>query len=599
MKTIFLKKIGNIFGIAFILQFMSLALLGQKRPTAIQPVIQPGITKINVAPFLDKNRPVCIVLIHGITNTIATSQQLTPHRPVNTLKFARHYWSYEFNQGLLGLVSDKLYTFSNGAPAGELSAAPDVWEQKLTNSSSATDHILTGSGIPGETGPGGTKGFLTVMMTHRDGSLSLKKQTAAAAAQIKQLYDQVYGSWPATKQPQLILLSHSGGGLVARAICTKPTGLGGGISSLGNSSIPVETFTEAELNNMEFIRNRTLYIVTLATPHEGAPIAKVADQIGQHLASLKFLDKTIIISQDIYDQNPNTPIMKELTPNIMDQYNKGPLHPAKCKRTDGSLIPIYCLGGRAAAGPYFFNDPNKYDLDLKTPDGGIKFIKDQLKFETKINGVSNRRAFESYGLLKADYLTTLLYGIVSLKLDGLGAVTGFDKRFFVATSDNPLLDIVKIRNNGLLGCLDPPVYNFADFAAGPKFFYLRDDWTNNLTVFNLCAGTYKNNGSSTTGDGLIDCDGFVPIISSLGVNLGTTAKNYFDHTQNGSWYRFYRSAADYDNHGSIMQRFEVGEFIRKNITNINYATNLLGGGIVDPAAGPYVKASGNRSSWTK
>lgn len=340
-----------------------------------------------------------------------------------------------------------------------------------------------------------------------------------------------------------------------------------------------------------------MYVVTLATPHEGAPIAKVSNQIGQHIAFIPVIG----------DQDPGIPILKELTPNIMQDYNRVQLNPTKCKRNDGTLIPIYCLGGRAAGGPYYFNDPNQYDLDLDTPDGGISLRKSQLEYERKINGVSNRKEFESYGLLKADYLTTLLYGITSYTMIGpqlltegiAGISTGFDMRFMITPQDSPELDIVKIKNNGLLGCLDPPVFNLADFVAGPKIFYLRNNWLNEIGHFGLpCSGRYINIGISTVGDGLIDCDGFVPIISAMAFNLGTNVKNYFSNTNGGNFYRIYRSAADYDNHGSIMNRYEVSTFIRQNITRITKYTNLTNNGISDPsAAGPYVNSYGTVSVW--
>lgn len=600
----------KIIFITHIFLYLSIGSIAQVKPLIEKPQGLQQITEFTTVPFFDKMRPVCIVLIHGITNSVATSARLisegkSPDRPVNTLKYARHYWSYEFVQGLLGNISDPIYTFSTAANAtGALDSNPDIWETKLTNNATAKEHILTGTERPAPyaDGPTNCNGFVSVMMTYRDGSLSLKKQAANTAAQIRSLYTEVYGSWPASKQPQLVLLCHSGGGLVARTICSKPASLGGGISSLGNRAIPIETFTSTENSNFDFIRNKTLYIITLATPHEGAPIAKVADQIGQHLTS------TIVIGQDLADQDPQTTIMKELCPNIMQDYNRGPLNPTKCKRSDGTLIPLYCFGGRAAGGPFYFNDPNKHDLDLSTPDGGIPYTKSQISVEKKINGANNRKAYESYGLLKADYLTTLLYGITStamiapeLLVNGInGKSTGFDMRFIVADQNQSDLDIVKIRNNGLLNCLDPAVYNLADFIAGPKIFFLRDNWSDIKNDLGLCTGRYKNNGASTKGDGMIDCDGFVPIISSLGVNLGTNVKNYYDHTTGGSWYRFYRSAADYDNHGSIMTRYEVGEFIRTNITYLPRQTNLIGTGIVtSTAAGPYVKSSGEKSSWVK
>ena len=569
----------------------------------------------DLTKFFDKKRPVCIVLIHGITNSRSTNIRLinegkAPRDTVNSLRFSRHYWSYEFVQGLLGLESDKIYTFSDDTPAGELNATIDGWENKHSQNSIFTDYILTGCGIPPKTGPTGScVGFVTIMMTHRDGSLSLKQQTADAASQIKRLYDEIFGLWPEAKQPQLILLCHSGGGLVARTICSKPHSLGGGISSLLNSPIPVERFSRRDLDNMEFIRNRTLYIITLSTPHEGAPIAKVANQYGQFISGIGLTLAGATFGlwnpfQDVTDQDPQILILKELCPNIMFDYNKGPLNPVLNKRSDGSLIPIYCLGGRTATWPYYFKDPNEHDNDLSSPDGGIPYKKDEIKTEHLMsNGFSNRKEYESYGLLQADYLTTLLYGITSMEmvvpellLSGItGKSSGFDLKLLIASSNNSPLDIVNIRNIGLTGCLDLPVYNLIDFAAGARLFYLRDTWLS-LNQFGFCTGRFQKFGTSTEGDGLIDCDGFVPIKSSLGVNLGTEINDFFDHTDHGSWYRFYRSAADYDNHGSIMQRIEVANFVRQKITGIAAFTNLFNQGIVEPAAGPIVSTV-SRSVW--
>lgn len=76
-----------------------------------------------------------------------------------------------------------------------------------------------------------------------------------------------------------------------------------------------------------------------------------------------------------------------------------------------------------------------------------------------INGISNQKEIESYGLLKADYATTLLYGLtffgmiipelISKGIDGKS--NGFDMRFLITATRSPELDIIKIRNVGWTG----------------------------------------------------------------------------------------------------------------------------------------------------
>lgn len=77
----------------------------------------------------------------------------------------------------------------------------------------------------------------------------------------------------------------------------------------------------------------------------------------------------------------------------------------------------------------------------------------------KINWISNRKEFESYGLLKADYATTLLYGLtffgmiipelISKGIDGKS--NGFDMWFLITPTESPGLDIIIIRNVGWTG----------------------------------------------------------------------------------------------------------------------------------------------------
>lgn len=547
-------------------------------PSVIVPNIPSGNPTSSSFPFAN-TRPICVVLIHGITG-FPESATTTP-RP-GTLKHARYYWQPEFVRGLMGVTSDNPICFTN---ATEM--LPSNWESAACRDAVGSDHLMSATGKPDPAN--NFYPFLSVMFTHRDGSKPLANQTADAAAQIKSIYQASFGSWPEEKQPQLVLLCHSGGGLVARAICSTQETLGGGRSGSWPVDRPIiaRGFNLTERENMNFVRRRTMYITTLSTPHEGAQVAQVANQVGQYIQFVPGIGET----------DPDAPILAELSPPNMLAYNRNQLHPSKCKRPDGSAIPLYCIGGRAPGGPEYFADPNQHDLDLGTPDGGIRFRKDELE-EVRTDR-SNRREFEAYGLMKADYATQAIWAAAFGNPLNPTSMLAYGP----CPADNPGLDIVRtmdvhygFMNDGSLGT---PNYNAANIAIGLRLFYLRNNWAPVMKTslgISHPSGRFRNLGRTTQGDGVIDCDGFVPINSALGAKLGTNTTNAFDHTTGGSWYRFYRSGADYHNHGSITRSESVGTWLRQNITGCHAANQLLGFVRTDIAAGPRV-STGRVSTW--
>lgn len=541
-------------------------------------------------------RPICLVLVHGITGIPKpagfTPAPTTPNP--GTHRFARYYWQPEFVRGLMGLVSDYPASFTTGNQI-----VPSDWETVATRETVATDHIMSATGRPDPAR--GFYPFLSVMFTHRDGSRTLAQQTVDTANQIRSFYDQAFGAWPADKKPQLVLLCHSGGGLVARTICSAPASLGGGMSGSFpfNTPIPNRIFTAAERGNMDFVRHRTMYMVTISTPHEGAQIAQVANRIGQYVRFLPGIGET----------DPHAPILAELSLPNMLAYNRNQLHPTRCRRPDGSAIPIHCIGGRAPGGPEYYANPNQRDFDLNTPDGGIPFLKSQL--ETVRTDRSNRREYEAYGLMKADYSNKTVWtaavangmGLEMLLAPPIGNPSDYNASIRGLTpADNPLLDIVRTMDINLIGGISTPSYVASNIAIGPRLFYLRNNWAPVMqtTAIGLSfpTGQYTNNGPSVAGDGFIDCDGFVHINSALGAKLGTANTNAFAHTTaGGSWYRFYRSAADYHNHGSVTRSEEIGRWVRQNITGCHLANQLFGFVRTDLAAGPRVSNTGTKSTW--
>jgi hypothetical protein len=514
----------------------------------------------------EKNRPTVVILIHGITGYPTTDPR------IGTLKGARNYWGFDFIWGLFGAQSDHPSTFADDGLNGLLDKSN--WETRMVNDAQPAQHFMT---IYGKPKP--DQNFYTpfsLMFTYRDGSQSMKRQVAQTSAQIVSLYQSVFGSWPEAKQPQLILLCHSFGGLIARSICSSPASI-----PSNDRDIPAESFSAAERANMEFIRNRTLHITTMSTPHEGSPITWNAalGAVMQHFP---------VIGAQIDESDPDTYVIRQLSTGFVSNLNATVLSPEKCKRSDGTLIPIHVIGGRVPAGPGFFSDPNANDNDLGTVDGGIG----RTNVDELLPGETNREKFECYNLVRVDYAMHLFFGAMS----GL-------KPWGATPSDNQQLDLIRVRDvQPVAGCLTGPIYNVASFGVKPRLYYLRSDWDDIIPsgphVPFTCSFRFRQNASQATSDGEIDNDGFVPINSALGVKLGTQTKNYFDHSGSGSWYRFYRSAADFHNHGTIKFKEEIGVWLRENIIG-NTPTALALALTLDrfKAAGPKVASSGDRSIW--
>ncbi len=521
-----------------------------------------------------KNRPTVTILIHGVTGFPTDERD----NRVGNLYGARNYWGFDFVDKLLGSTEVFPTTFTD---ANQTSGAlkKENWETKFINGKAASNHFITTYVDPKLTNIDYYTPF-SVMLTYRDGSLSFKKQVAATSAQIVSLYNSQFGSWPEEKKPQLILLCHSFGGVVARAICSMPNNI-----PSNKSSVRAESFTATEKANMDFIRNRTLHITTLSTPHEGSPITKNAE-IGSLLQEIKFFG--LAPFDEIDKSDPDTDILRQLTTEYMEYMNETILKPELCKRGDGTLIPIHTLGGRVPSGPEYFDNPNQNDSDGKTIDGGIG----RTNVSELNSSESNREPLEAYSLLRVDYVMHLFGG---------------DKPWGATPTDNRELDIIKVTDvDALSGCLKYPLdYNLYNFGANPRVYYLRTSW-NDIASDIPFRCTYRfTKGSGTVRDGEIDNDGFVGINSSLGVKLGTNTKNYFDHSKGwsagnvsaGSWYRFYRSIADFHNHGSIKFSGEIAQWLRENIIGNTPMTLYVGSLNPSKAAGPKAAITGTVSIW--
>ena len=206
-----------------------------------------------------------------------------------------------------------------------------------------------------------------VMVSFRDGSKHLMSQVAEAIDQIYETYERTFGFLNEENQPQIYLVGHSFGGIVARAILTNPEG-----SDLFGGKLTAEQRRRAD-----FIRRRVVHVTTMGTPHTGTPMADLCPDMDKVLK----LGSAILPNEDSLKKHS---LLNAITPDVitrnlvglqgaltdavksaggdrdslvdikrMAEYNKGILSPEKAVRVDGTTVPFYTIGGRNPGGLFF------------------------------------------------------------------------------------------------------------------------------------------------------------------------------------------------------------------------------------------------------
>jgi hypothetical protein len=231
--------------------------------------------------------------------------------------------------------------------------------------------------------------------------------------------------------------------------------------------------------------------------------------------------------------------------------NVGPLVPTNMVRGDGSLIPLHCLGSRTAGGNFFTAmGPVAVNAPVTAAVASTMITASDALNEPALTG-------STYGLMGLDWS---LHNVVNKTWGDnftIGANKSLDlvRRASITMTARPTFLAPRFR--------DPVLH-----IEPQPLFYIRDQ-----------------------GDGEIDNDGMVAINSALGIKLGSTTLEAFDHTRAvnvggrsvpGSWYRLYRGAWDFCNHQTMTKELPVGLNLR--------ALVLLN-------AGPRTATTGAVSSW--
>jgi pimeloyl-ACP methyl ester carboxylesterase len=549
-------------------------------------------------PFaFSPSKPTMIVLLHGATRTPQ------PGGITGTLQGARAYWGYTFVAGLLGCES--LTTL------GGKKLTLETWQTETLNNDAAKDHILQ-SGDK-------AKSNHYIMLTHRNGSAYLGPQTTEAVQQIYALYQQV--SKTLGEEPQLVLVAHSMGGIVSRYLLSNPKLA----ATSDNAAFLLDDKTRRQA---DFLRDRTLYLITLSTPHTGSRAADNALTVEKVTA---LTDKVLKRFELNREEDPQRLAMgflrayqdstQHLRTDTLAALNQpsdvgrqgGLLEPHHARRTDSTLVPIYTLSGRSPAGG-FFDNPN---VDLGAELTLLDYDSDRL-------GLKSKLLTDALNMIVSDYMMSNFPGLSQgwgdappdlAFLDKVRRYTPFKRDVRIdATQKVPFEGFpTYYLNHAWQGLNANPVApgslevwleyllpehpttmdELLPVEPGASFETLRDNYIGSK-------GRYLATPNAPISDGYIDSDGVVALDSGLGLFLGTTESEYFSHEKTwevdgeklrGSWYRIFDNRYpqneagtfpwEWGNHSFMQYSSDVAQWLRQTIFG---------------AAGPYV-GEGSLSTW--
>ena len=527
------------------------------------------------------------VLIHGITSP----PQNAPSEGIGTMRHTGYYWGYDFISGVVGDTykpnSDHALQMTTTEASGVLAVTEvtrGAWNRCGGITPASGSCPVSDGGAPGARGrlapvfsrfePAWTEpdanrsgyGWTAAMVTFRDGSRHLAEQLPAAIDQIYDTYQAHFGALPADQQPQLYLVGHSYGGVISRALTTP-------MDPADPTPLAPTTLTPEQRRRAAFLRDRTVLVGTLSTPHEGAPTPDyantmtdmadaLADAVKQEIDDLPdilFSEQPAISVSDLTSGGGTTggtefgsegrlgsPTRGEAKAavssglaaaqafisgyrdvfddiNAQATANQTFLAPTRAVRTDGSAIPLYTMSGRLSGDRFFW-----LNRGLLENTGIERF--DRLNVAvSRLDMVdvmrSGRAGMEAGGLLAIEMLIQRL---------GIGESPGHPW----GRSSDPAMDKTSTPRYSQPG----PVGGLATEAV--------------LLAERLLS--YRH-GYGLGPDGDVDSDGFVSVASGHGVGLNAPAW-YRTHTGYGGWMPW-----DVDNHGSLMFNPGNGAWIHNHL----------------------------------
>lgn len=377
--------------------------LGTALPNAPITVTIPNLTVTTLTPVIPAQQnvgppsPLLVILVHGMSHPIDADLS-----KLDTPEYSRGEWSVDFLRGLLGAppsaalplftfrgpFADASYATVATTFAPNLAEAAIASEPNLPTNFVALQPITLGQlGLPPRPPP------VSAFISYRDstGGLVQSGQRVGNQAYLAlRWYELTF-----RRTPRVVFVSQSFGGVTSRFVLSVPTNAELAAASVVNDGFAL---TAEDSRRMAYVRDRTVSLVTLGTPHEGSfladnlvPVQQFVQEVATGLegavtptvpgvqfgASLRTLaqvfpelrDTTLTTNQVLavlrrgladLRKHVDGRALRDLTHPFWERVNRGPLHPRKARRGtsplvggSGQLIPVYAGGGRSPGGRAF------------------------------------------------------------------------------------------------------------------------------------------------------------------------------------------------------------------------------------------------------
>lgn len=391
---------------------------------------------------ITKQGPVVIVLVHGMSDKLpgpaASNNVVKCEGPPDTPFYGRCEWGIDFIPGVFGSTAAEtgLVNLAGDDVSGPLFISDTDAQEPIDENLNITQrdangcvtdpnareeydqraamHFVTTRAMePKKSGPRGARPvppLLSVLTTWRDqtrGVVESGRRVARQTYAALKWWEEEYGQSPA-----VIFVTQSFGGLATRFILSNPPQPTYDIPALNPDGIVLCPEDRAK---MDYLRDRTVYAVTLATPHEGSYLAEIIQPakemlttglralrdgtnnsplvnvwraaeasatalMGRPVNLLAFAQKAIEETLDLLD----TPALHDMQFSLMQRFNNGALSPERALRTSGStlegakgrLVPIYATlarspGGAAFDSPEVIKDATQFEAESEKEKGWI------------------------------------------------------------------------------------------------------------------------------------------------------------------------------------------------------------------------------------
>ncbi|MBL8923758.1 MAG: hypothetical protein JNJ54_33190 [Myxococcaceae bacterium] len=369
----------------------------------VSNLLATGLTQVTpTQQSVTGQSPLLFILVHGMSHSGGTSAATIDTPPVS-----RDEWSVDFLRGLLGAspgARNQLFNFVEPFADDAFLTSGATFPATLAEDAIATNAALPRNFVSlvpvSPTPPAGVAGAarpappFSAFITYREapGGLVQSGQRIANQAYLALRWYELRFR----RTPRVVLVTQSFGGITSRFVLSVPT-----TAELQAAQVQFDgvTLSTEDTRRMVYVRDRTVSLVTLGTPHEGSFLADLgvpaqmmaqrmlrvarADVVGTGSELDLFATATRLLAQqfptlapaslsvaqaqadveagfDELDRQANGRAFRDLRHDFWERVNRGPLHPRKARRGSSpiqnaanQLIPVYAGGSRSPGGRAF------------------------------------------------------------------------------------------------------------------------------------------------------------------------------------------------------------------------------------------------------